>query len=128
MEHLPHYIWAYKEVLYARQMFLSKKAPRATKDGFASKAVKISCAMAKSWCILESLGRNPDCSLSNELLLSKTHKCYQIETFQMLLNKLVIKIQFDNCQLTVYYFLCARKNLSHFPSARESGLLHTIIK
>ena len=50
---------------------LGKHQELATKDGFASKAVKISCVMAISWCILELLGRNPDWLLFNMLPLSK---------------------------------------------------------
>ena len=38
----------------------SWKAARTTKDGITSKAVKTSCVLAKSWCILQSLGRKPD--------------------------------------------------------------------
>ena len=76
MDYLSHYIWAYKEVFYEMPyqillISLGKHQELATKDGFASKAVKISCVMAISWCILELLGRNPDWLLFNMLPISK---------------------------------------------------------
>ena len=76
MYYLSHYICAYKEVFYDMPyqtllISLGKHQELATKDGFASKAVKISCVMAISWCILELLGRNPDWLLFNMLPISK---------------------------------------------------------
>ena len=50
---------------------LGKHQELATKDGFASKLVNISCIMAISWCRLELLDRNPDWLLFSILSLSK---------------------------------------------------------
>ena len=76
MDYLSHFIWAYKEVFYDMLyqillISLGKHQQLATKDGFASKAVKILCVMAISWCILELLGRNTDWLLFNMLAISK---------------------------------------------------------
>ena len=64
MDYLSHYIWAHNEGFYDMPyqtllISLGKHQELASKDRFASKAVKISCVMVISWCILWVIRSKP---------------------------------------------------------------------
>ena len=98
----------------SKALDIFRKIPRTSKEGLPSKAIKMLCLVAISWCIHESPGLTPDwLALSRQLDL-KNHKYSQISIFRKFYNKSAKVIQNGNYLLIVCFFLMHWNNICFF--------------
>ena len=103
----------------------SRKVPRATEDGFVSKAVKTSCLISFIWYTLESLGRNP-----NWLQFNKQFSLVSLAKWLSVLSWtkwLWVRVQLQSLKLQISRLIWARSSLT-FRLTTESGFILTRVR